>query len=117
MPRTPNPEPRAALKMARIKKGDTVTVLSGKDQGKTGKVLRVWPERDRALVERINLLSHFERKSQQAPSGGVVLREAALPLSKLTLACPRCRRPARIGWRVSSDGAKQRMCRRCKDTL
>jgi len=105
--------------MARVKKGDTVTVLSGKDRGKTGKVLSVWPERGKAMVERLNLLKHFERRTQQHPSGGVVEREAPMALSKLALVCSRCRRAARVGWTRTSDagGVKQRVCRRCKETL
>ena len=103
--------------MARIKKGDTVTVLSGKDKGKTGKVLRIWPTEGRALVERINLLRHFERKSQQNPAGGIIEREGAVAMAKLALLCPRCRKPCRIGWVLSSDGAKQRVCGWCKDAL
>ena len=103
--------------MARIKKGDLVAVLSGKDRGKTGKVLRVWPERDAALVERVNLVKHFERKSQQHPAGGVIEREGAVALAKLAPVCPRCQKPSRIGWSVSGDGEKQRICRRCEGTL
>ena len=103
--------------MARIKTGDIVTVLSGKDKGKTGKVLRVWPVEERALVERINMLHHFERKSQQQPSGGMVEREAAVPLAKLSLVCPACQKPARIGWRILADGSKQRVCRGCQGAL
>lgn len=103
--------------MARIRKGDVVTVLSGKDKGKTGKVLRMLPEREKALVERINLLKHFERRSQQNPKGGIVEREGAIALAKLTLQCQKCRRPARIGWAVTPAGDKQRICRRCKDVL
>ncbi|MBI3011221.1 MAG: 50S ribosomal protein L24 [Candidatus Omnitrophica bacterium] len=103
--------------MARIRKGDTVTVLSGKDRGKAGKVLRVWPEEGRALVERINLVRHFERRSQQHPSGGIVEREGALAISKLAPICPTCRGPSRAGWLVSPDGGKQRICRRCKGIL
>lgn len=100
--------------MARIKKGDTVTVLSGKDRGKSGKVLEVWPDRGRASVERLNLLKHFERRSQQNPQGGVVEREGLIALSKLAPTCPNCRRPVRVGWSVGADGKKQRICRRCK---
>ena len=100
--------------MARIKKGDLVSVLSGKDRGKTGKVLEVWPQRDRALVEHLNLLKHFERRSQQNPQGGVIEREGTLALSKLAPVCPNCRKPARIGWSVTGDGQKQRICRRCQ---
>ena len=103
--------------MARIKKGDTVTVLGGKDKGKTGKVLQVWPENERALVERINLVKHFERRSQQNQAGGIVEREGAVALSKLAPVCSRCQKPARIGWRVTGPGEKQRICRRCQEPL
>ena len=103
--------------MARIKKGDTVVVLSGKDRGKTGKVLQVWPVGARALVERINLVKHFERRSQQNQSGGIVEREGALALAKLTVVCPTCHQPTRVGWAVSADGSKQRVCRKCQGSL
>ena len=103
--------------MARIRKGDTVVVLSGKDKGKTGKVLKVWPVEARALVERVNLLKHFERRSQQNQAGGIVEREGALALSKLALQCPKCRKPSRIGWKLLSDGTKQRVCRSCQEVV
>ena len=103
--------------MARIKKGDTVTVLSGKDKGKSGKVLAVWPEREQALVERLNLVKHFERRSQQHPSGGIIEREGPLALSKLGLWCSRCNASARVGWLVTDDGAKQRVCRSCRSVI
>src|SRR3990167_6847063 len=83
--------------MARIKKGDTVAVLSGKDRGKTGKVLQVWPEADRALVERVNLVKHFDRRTQQNQAGGIVEREGSIALSKLALLCPRCKKAVRVG--------------------
>ena len=102
--------------MARIRKGDTVIVLTGKDKGKTGKVLQVWPERDRALVERINVMKHFERRSQQNPQGGIVARESSVAMPKLGVFCPRCKKAANIGWKVEA-GDKQRMCRRCNDVL
>jgi large subunit ribosomal protein L24 len=103
--------------MARIRRGDTVAVLSGKDKGKTGKVLQVWPDRDRALVERINLVKHFERRSQQSPAGGVVEREGSIALSKLAPWCPKCRRAARVATVTSAGADKQRTCRRCGETL
>ena len=102
--------------MARIKKGDIVAVLSGKDKGKTGKVLRMWPDRGRALVERLNLVKHFERRSQQNQAGGVVEREGGIALSKLALVCPRCKKPVRIGWSVNGD-QKSRVCKSCNETL
>ena len=103
--------------MARIKKGDQVYVLSGKDRGKTGKVLQVWPDRDRALVERINLLKHFDRRTQQNQAGGVIEREGSIALSKLTLVCPKCRKPSRVAWSASASGEKRRICRKCGETL
>ena len=103
--------------MARLKKGDTVVLLSGKDKGKSGKILKVWPEDERPLVERINLVKHFERRSQQNQAGGIVEREATLALSKLALLCPKCRKPSRIGWKLSTDGGKQRICRRCQEIV
>ena len=103
--------------MARIKKGDTVAVLSGKDRGKSGKVLRIWPDQNRALVERINLLKHFDRRSQQNQAGGIIEREGAMALSKLALVCPRCRKPSRIGWLMTDGGGKQRICRRCQEIV
>lgn len=103
--------------MAKIRKGDTVAVLSGKDKGKSGKVLRLWPETSRALVERINLMKHFERRTSQTQAGGIVEREASLPLAKLALVCPRCKKAVRVGWKVNADGSKQRQCRQCEEVL
>ena len=103
--------------MARIKKGDTVAVLSGKDRGKTGKVLQVWPQAQRALVEQVNMLKHFDRRSQQNQAGGIIAREAPLHMSKLAPFCPKCRKPAKVAWTVSAQGDKQRTCRRCKEAL
>ena len=103
--------------MARIRKGDQVTVLSGKDKGKSGKVLQVWPEMERALVEGVNVLKHFERRTQQNQAGGIVPRESGIAVSKLALNCPRCRKPVRVGWSVAQDGTKQRICRKCKDVI
>ena len=103
--------------MARIKKGDTVSVLSGRDRGKTGKVLQVWPQDERALVEHVNVLKHFDRRTQQNPAGGVIERESPIHLSKLAPFCPKCKKPARVAWSAAAQGDKQRTCRRCKEVL
>lgn len=102
--------------MSRIKKGDTVYVLSGKNKGKTGKVLRVWPEAQSALVERVNLLKHFDRRSQQNQAGGIVEREGQLPIAKLALYCPKCAKPSRVSFKISG-GQKQRACHRCESAI
>jgi large subunit ribosomal protein L24 len=102
--------------MTRLKKGDTVTVLSGRDRGKRGKILKMFPDREAALVERINLVKHFERRTQANQPGGIIEREAPFPLAKLALVCARCGKPARIGVRVSED-TKHRICKRCEEAI
>ncbi len=103
--------------MAHVKKGDTVTVLSGKDRGKTGKVLGILPDQERALVEHLNLVKHFERRSQQNQAGGVIEREGSIHLAKLALVCVKCQKPSRVKWAVSSGGSRQRGCHRCGSGL
>ncbi len=103
--------------MARIKKGDTVVVLGGKDRGKSGKVLQVWPVEDRALVERLNLAKHFDRPQGQNQPGGIIERERPIPLGKLAPLCAKCGKPARVGWQISDQGDKRRICHRCRDIV
>ena len=102
--------------MLKLKKGDTVAVMAGKDRGKRGKVLQLLPERGRALVERINLMKHFERKSNQNQQGGIVEREVPVAVAKLAVVCPRCNKPTRIGIRVT-DNTRQRICKRCQEVV
>ncbi len=104
------------MKKSRIKKGDTVAVLSGKDRGKQGKVLQVLPEQGKALVERINLMKHFERRTQANQAGGVIEREVPIATAKLALVCPRCSKPTRIGMQVKGD-TKQRVCKKCQEVF
>ena len=99
--------------MGRLKKGDMVQVLSGKDRGKRGKILSMVPERHAAIVERLNLAKHFERRAKADQPGGIIEREAPMVLDKLNLVCPRCGRATRGGVRLSQDGTKQRICKRC----
>lgn len=103
--------------MRKLKKGDMVAVLAGKDRGKRGKILRITPDRGTALVERLNLAKHFERRTQQNPAGGIIEREAPIRMAKLAVVCPRCDKPVRVGVSVTAEGTKQRVCRRCKEVL
>lgn len=103
--------------MPRLKKGDQVAVLAGKDRGKQGKVLQVFPERGRALVERINLMKRHQRQTRPEQPGGIVEREASIHISNLQVVCPKCSRGARVGFRVQPDGTKVRVCRRCQEVL
>jgi large subunit ribosomal protein L24 len=102
---------------ARVKKNDMVMVIVGKERGKVGKVLRVLPEQNRALVERLNIVKrHIRPRGPQSP-GGIVEKEASLHLSNLMPMCERCNAPVRVGHRLLEDGTKIRTCRRCGQAL
>jgi len=103
--------------MSRIKKNDTVTVLAGRDKGKTGKVLRVYPARQKAIVEGVNFVKKHQRKTREDQQGGVVQRESAIHLSDLALFCKGCNRLTRAGFEVLKDGTKTRYCKKCKEAL
>jgi len=102
---------------ARVRKNDTVMVIAGKERGKIAKVLRVRPEDNRAVVERLNLVKrHIRPRGPQNP-GGMVEKEAAIHLSNLMLMCERCNAPVRVGYRQLEDRTKARFCRRCDALL
>lgn len=99
-------------KKFRIKKGDTVQVVQGKEAGKKGKVLRVLEGDERIIVERVNFIKRHERPSKKLPQGGVIEREASMHISNVKLVCPSCGEAVRIG--VRSDGdEKVRYCKKC----
>ncbi|OIO37857.1 MAG: 50S ribosomal protein L24 [Candidatus Omnitrophica bacterium CG1_02_46_14] len=100
-----------------IKKGDKVFVLAGKDKGKSGRVIYVYPKKNRALVEGINMMKKHQRKSQQNPEGGIVSREATIHLSNLSLACPVSGKPTRLKMLVAEDGSKQRLSAKNKAVI
>lgn len=97
--------------MRKIIKSDTVIVLSGNDRGKTGKVLKVFPNEDRVVVEGVNLIKKHTRPTQQLPQGGIVEKEGTIQVSNLKVVCPKCNRPTRIGVRILEDKSKVRYCK------
>ncbi len=102
----------------KVKKNDQVVVLSGRDRGAKGKVLRVHPGPATAIVERINLVKkHTRPNPQRQIQGGVLEREAPIRLSKLMVICPECGKPARLGRRRLEDGRGVRVCKKCDATL
>ncbi|MDP3791074.1 MAG: 50S ribosomal protein L24 [Candidatus Omnitrophota bacterium] len=103
--------------MNKIKKNDTVYVITGKDRGKTGRVFKVYTGEGRALVEGINYVKKHARKSQANPQGGIIQQESAIQISNLALLCKTCNKPARIGINVLADGTKSRFCKRCKEVI
>ncbi len=100
-----------------VRKGDTVAVTTGRERGKRGKVLRVFPEAGRVLVEKVNMVKKHQRPTQKLRQGGIIEREGALALSNVLLVCSRCDRPARTGIKVLADGRKIRVCKRCGEPV
>jgi|SRR5687768_2341405 large subunit ribosomal protein L24 len=94
--------------MPRIVKGDTVLVVSGDDRGKTGRVLAVFHDKHRVLIEGVNFVKRHTRPSQQNPQGGIVEREAPIHLSNVMLYDPKAQRGTRVRSRVLSDGTRVR---------
>ncbi len=100
-----------------VKSGDTVVVLSGKDKGKKGKILRGYPADRKVLIEGVNMIKKHTRPSQQNPQGGIVEQEAPVYADKVMLFCKSCNRPVRVGKKIKDDGKKERVCKKCYSTL
>lgn len=96
-----------------VKKGDKVKVLSGKDKGKEGVVLRALPQKERVVVEKINIIKKAMRPTQQNPQGGISTVEAPIHVSNVMLVCPECKQPTRVGHRRDEAGKKVRVCKKC----
>ena len=103
--------------MLNIKKNDMVKILAGKDSGKTGKVLKVFPGANRAIVQGINFVVKHQRKTKQDDQGGMVHKESPLSISNLAVVCKGCNQPTRVGRDILTDGSKVRYCRKCKEVL
>ena len=106
-----------AVTKLHVKKDDLVMIIAGKDKGKSGKVLRVLPEKERVLVESINLIKRHTRPSQSNSEGGIIEKEAPIALSNVQLLCPGCNKPARTGLKVLEDGSKVRFCKKCNEIV
>ena len=96
----------------KIKKNDTVVVLSGKDKGKQGKVLGTVPSEAKVVVEGINMVTCHVKPRKQGETGGIVQREAALYASKVQVVCPKCAKGTRVAHKIA-DGKKSRVCKHC----
>ncbi|ACM23180.1 MULTISPECIES: 50S ribosomal protein L24 [Thermotoga] len=101
----------------RIKKGDLVEVISGKDKGKRGKVLRVLPKEDKVIVEGVNMVKRHQRPIPQLREGGIIEREAPIYACKVMVVCPACDKRTRVGYRFTEDGKKVRYCKKCGEII
>lgn len=100
-----------------IRRNDSVMVIAGKERGKTGKVLRVNPDKDAIVIERLNLVKRHSRARGPQQPGGIVEKEAPIPASNVMIMCDKCNAPVRVGRRLLGDGNKIRVCRRCGEAL
>ncbi|SNY94000.1 LSU ribosomal protein L24P [Cohaesibacter sp. ES.047] len=101
---------------AKLKKGDRVIVLAGKDKGKSGEIVQVMPAEQRAVVRGINLVKRHQRQTQ-TQEGGIVTKEAPIHLSNLAIADPKDNKPSRVGFEVKEDGTKVRVAKRSGDVI
>lgn len=99
-----------------IKKDDRVLVVAGKEKGKVGKVLKVEPGKQRAIVEKVNMIKRHTRAGQSS-QGGVVEKEGSLNLSNLMVLCPKCNEPVRVSRRQLGDGKNARFCKKCDEFM
>ena len=104
--------------MSVIKKNDKVKVLSGKEAGRQGKVIKIFTDKGRALVERVNMVKrHTKPGGKVGQQGGIIEKEAPLNLAKLMLVCPKCSKPTRVGTRQLDTGERVRFCKKCSEQI
>ena len=100
----------------RIKKDDNVKVIAGKDKGKSGKVMQVFPKHQKVVVEKANMLKKHLRGQQSGQPGQVIEFSAPLSVTNVMLVCPKCAKETRVGYKLM-EGKKARMCKKCKEVI
>jgi large subunit ribosomal protein L24 len=100
-----------------VKKGDTVKVISGKERGKTGKILKAFPEKGRVIVEHLNMIKRHTKRRSQGQGGGILEREGTLAVSSVMLVCPSCKKATRLAKKLLEDGSKARICKKCGEVV
>ncbi len=102
--------------MNKIRKGDKVVVLAGKDKGRTGEVVKVMPKDDKAVVRGVNLIRRHQKQTQ-SQEGGIITKEAPIHLSNIALADPKDGKPTRVGFQIQKDGKKVRVAKRSGEVI
>jgi large subunit ribosomal protein L24 len=100
----------------RLKKGDRVKVLSGKDKGKEAEIMRVLPDRNKVIVDGVNVAKKHQRQTRQTMQGGIIDKDMPIPASSVAMLCVSCG-PTRVGYRFADDGRKVRICKKCGNDL
>jgi large subunit ribosomal protein L24 len=101
----------------RLKKNDMVEVTTGKEQGKTGKILKVFREKNQVLIEKVNMIKRHTRPSPTTGQGGIVEKEAPVNVAKVKLICPKCAAATRFSMTTTGEGKKSRVCLKCKELI
>ena len=97
----------------KIKKGDKVRVLTGKDRGHEGEVMRVLPSAGKVIVDGANVAKKHQRATKATMQGGIIDKDMPMPVANVALLCPACGKPTRVGYTVDKDGTKARVCKKC----
>jgi len=100
-----------------VKTGDTVVVISGKNKGKKGKVLKAFPEANRVIVESVNMATMHKKPTKDNPQGGIVKVEAPIHASNVLYFCENCKKAVRLATKVQENGTKARICSKCKTVV
>ena len=103
--------------LARVKKNDTVMILSGKDNGKISTVISVYPKDDKVLVKDVGVVTRHIKQTQRGKKSGIVKEERPIPLAKVMPVCPACKKPCRIQVKTLDENNKVRICNRCKEAF
>jgi large subunit ribosomal protein L24 len=100
-----------------IKKNDNVLVISGKEKGKRGRVIAVYPTANRILVEKLNMIKRHTRPNQQLRQGGIVEKESPISAANVKLVCSKCDKPTAVTRAAQGDGARVRVCKTCNEAI
>ncbi len=100
-----------------IKKNDTVLVTTGKEKGKRGRVIAVYPRENRVLIEKLNMIKRHTKPNQQLRQGGIVEKESPISASNVKLVCSKCDKPTTVSRKAQGDGSRVRVCNTCEATL
>lgn len=106
-----------SLQKVHVKRGDTVVVISGKDEGKKGEILRVIPKTNRVIVKGVNMITKHVKPNMANRQGGMIHQEGSINASNVMLYCTRCNKPTRIEHKILEDGSKVRVCKHCNETF
>lgn len=106
-----------AKKQSHVRKNDKVMVIAGKEKGKIGTILKMIPQKEKAVVEKLNMVKRHTKAGPKTAKGGIIEKEAPIHISNLMLVCGKCAEETRVGKKLLEDGSKVRFCKKCGEIL